>query len=252
MTFMFVGDTHSDVSFVSSVCRFAKSQGVDTVFQLGDFGIWDHQPSGVYFLDHLNERAAQRGVKWIFVDGNHENHDSLRGYTEVTDSGMVVVRDNILWTGRTNVFDHDGYRFGAVGGAVSIDRHARIPGKSWWPQETTAIGDVYRFTEVVGDRPVDFLITHDAPSVIEPWEGFIKDDALSNANRDLMDEVGKVARPRWWFHGHYHKFLKYRFNDSRVYGLGPNPFSPFIREKNVAVFRPRSESSEPFIFQFIQ
>jgi calcineurin-like phosphoesterase family protein len=225
--FLVVGDTHGDVPFVSNVCKLAKSLGVDTVYQVGDFGIWDHRPDGVYFLDKLSENAGLRGCKWKFVAGNHENYDSLERHAlaGTMDDGMVYIRENITWVGRSNVWYHDDVLMGAVGGAASIDRHARTPGVSWWPQELTTMGDVHRFGFEMQGRKVgalDVLLTHDAPMCLPEWNGFIKDDPMSNGNRELMTEVGHIANATWWFHGHYHKELSYKFNNTQVYGLDCN------------------------------
>lgn len=228
--FLVVGDTHGDTGFASRVCKVAKYHKIDTIYQVGDFGIWDHTPSGVYFLNTLNENAAARGVTWKFVAGNHENYDSLEAMP-VNDDGTVTVRDRIIWLGRSNVWFHDGILMGCVGGAASIDRSMRTPGSSWWPQEMTTYGDVQRFAQKIldletdddGQHPhIDVLLTHDAPTTLPEWQGFIKDDEMSNANRLMMSEVGTIAGAKVWFHGHYHKELEYNFDYTRVYGLDCN------------------------------
>jgi hypothetical protein len=211
----------------------AKYHGLDTVYQVGDFGLWDHTEKGVLWLDSLNGDAEKYGVDWYFVAGNHENYDSLEQHAiaGTMDNGMVYIREHITWVGRSNVWYHDDLLMGAVGGAVSIDRHARTPGVSWWPQEMTTYGDVQRFADQILALPredyepiphVDVLLTHDAPMTLPDWEGFIKDDELSNANRKLMTEVGTIAGAGVWFHGHYHKELEYNFDNTRVYGLDCN------------------------------
>lgn len=245
--FLFVGDSHGDTSFVSAVCKYAQALGITTVIQLGDFGIWDHTKSGENFLDTLNSNAEKRGVKWLFVAGNHENYDRLeeyqreaeaKEYPEYVNGGMVPIRDNILWVGRANHWKQDGVTFGAIGGAVSIDRYSRRQGDSWWPQESTNIEDLRVLYERVWlDGPVDVLLTHDAPDSLPVFPGFIKDDPMSNANRAIVTQAGLVAQPQYWFHGHYHRELKYEFDrfalgkektasgegPTKVYGLDCNP-----------------------------
>ncbi len=94
----------------------------------------------------------------------------------------------------------------------------RKEGVSWWPQEYTNVNDLQRFTELV-DRtgPLDVMISHDAPLTLPSWQGFIKDDPLSNANRAIMHEAGLWASPTYWFHGHYHKELTYALDAPRRY-----------------------------------
>jgi Calcineurin-like phosphoesterase len=225
--FIFAGDSHGNTSYVSSICKFAEAAGIQTIYQLGDFGIWDHIPSGEYYLDTLNSSAEKRGVEWLFVAGNHENYDSLeeyereakaKQYPEYVNNGFIQIRDNITWVGRANVWYDQGVLFGALGGAVSIDRYSRKQGVSWWPQEYTNLNDLQAFTELVyAHGPLDVMISHDAPLTLPSWPGFIKDDPLSNANRAIMHEAGLAAAPTNWFHGHYHKELVYGLEAPRAY-----------------------------------
>lgn len=225
--FAFVGDTHGNISFASSVCKFAEAAGIKTIYQLGDFGIWDHIPSGEYYLDTLNNNADKRGVEWLFVGGNHENYDSLERYLaqaeeqkdpQWVNNQFIPIRENIIWVGRANVWYDQGVLFGALGGAVSIDRYARKEGVSWWPQEFTSLNDLMQFQELVyAFGPLDVMISHDAPLTLPTWPGFIKDDPLSNANRAIMHEAGLLAAPSYWFHGHYHKELLYGLEAPRAY-----------------------------------
>lgn len=226
--FLLVGDCHGDFAFANAVTKFAKDRGVETVFQLGDFGIWDHKSDGEYFLDTLNENSTQRGVHWYFVAGNHENYDRLEKYAaECTyDDGMVFIRDSITWVGRANVWRHDGLTFGAIGGAVSIDREWRTEGDSWWPQEFTNLNDLMLLDAKLresGRGSVDVMLSHDAPDSLPTFPGFIKDDFLSNANRSLINQAWEVAHPTQWFHGHYHQELVYDHKGTTCYGLDCNP-----------------------------
>jgi predicted phosphodiesterase len=222
--FYVVGDTHGDLSFACKVMKAAERDGVDTIFQVGDFGIWSRNDEGTYFLDKLNENSELRGVHWYVTLGNHENYDMVEEFQASATGSFIKVRDNITILGnKTAVFELQGVKFGSVGGAVSIDREDRTPGVSWWPQENTKYGDVQRFADLVDVvGPVDILFTHDAPDTID-FPGFIKDDPWSNGNRTMMDAVGDIARAKYWFHGHYHRALSYRYKDTHVVGLGANP-----------------------------
>jgi len=223
---MIVGDVHGDFSFASAVCRTAEGEGITDIIQVGDFGIWDHLPDGVYFLDQLSLNAERRGVNWTFVAGNHENYDRLENYAEVGElrdaDGMVKVRPFIRWTGRTNVWNQAGLRMGAFGGAYSIDRHSRTPGRSWWWQEFPTDTDLNNLEAQVALLPVDVLFTHDSPTSLPTWDGFYKDDRASEQSRTYMDHAYTIARPTTWFHGHYHRKLEYKHFGADVYGLGCN------------------------------
>ena len=224
--FMVVGDVHGDLPFASAICRTAKAFSISDIIQVGDFGIWDHLGEGVYFLDKLDENSELRGVNWTFVAGNHENYDRLENYALTDgirdDDNMIKLRDRIRWTGRTNVWEYKGVRLGAFGGAYSIDRYSRTPGISWWPQEMPTLADLYEFEEQVGDKPLGFLFTHDAPNSLPTWDGFIKDDPASNNSRQMITNAYHVSKPALGFHGHYHRELTYSHQGAEVYGLGCN------------------------------
>lgn len=224
--FLVVGDVHGDLSFASGVCRLANSMGITDIFQVGDFGVWDHTDSGVYFLEELDKNSELRGVNWTFVAGNHENYDRLENYALVESNldadGMVSLRPHIWWTGRTNVWDYEGLRFGAFGGAYSIDKADRRLGTSYWSQEMPTMGDLYTFEAQVGDKPVDFLFTHDSTVSLPEWPGFFKADPDSAYCRNVVTSAYTVSRPRIAFHGHYHRELEYTHGSTKVYGLGCN------------------------------
>ncbi len=217
-----VGDTHGNVSFAAAVMRAAEHNGIHHIFQVGDFGIWDHKEGGVYYLDKISELAELRDVHWWVTLGNHENYDSVERYQASSQGSFIKVRDRITILGnKSGMFELDGIKFASVGGAYSIDRFSREPGISWWEQEMTTMADIYRLEELVKVHgKADVLLTHDAPTSLPEWPGFIKDDPASDANRKMMDTAWEIARPTLWFHGHYHRALDYKHNETYVIGLG--------------------------------
>lgn len=227
--FYLVGDTHGDLSFASRICKAAEADGVDTIYQLGDFGVWPGD-SGQYYLDTLSENAGKRGVTWKVTLGNHEDYDQLDQIAGV-ERGSFNLRENIRILGyKAGVWQHGDIRFACIGGAVSIDRNMRMPHVSYWPQETIKDVDLWSLETQMGFWKwdgVDILLSHDAPTSIPTWDGFIKNDSWSNANREQMDLAYDIARPRFGFHGHYHKYLNYthdyRGGRATVVGLGANP-----------------------------
>jgi len=132
------GDWHGNISWASSVLREAQAEDIDTIVQVGDFGYWEHTPDGVYYLDKLSENAVLRGVRVVWVDGNHENHTMLRekyADAEKSDEGFWKIRENMWYTPRANVWEWYGQRIMSLGGAYSIDKHHRRLGTSYWAEE---------------------------------------------------------------------------------------------------------------------
>jgi Icc-related predicted phosphoesterase len=224
--YLIVGDVHGDISFASKMTKLAKSHGIETIIQVGDFGIWDHSPDGVYFLDQLNENSAESRhgseVRWVFVPGNHENYDSLEEYQYDpyrTDEGFTVIRDRIHYAGKVNKWAWDGVIFKAVGGAHSIDKAYRKPGRSWWWQETLTDAELAKSAEL---GETDVLLTHDCPTYA-PFRHRLKNDPDSHIHRQKIDEVVKHSQATVHFHGHMHDWYDYASPwGGKIYGLECN------------------------------
>jgi hypothetical protein len=58
------------------------------------------------------------------------------------------------------------------------------------------------------------MFTHDCPTNA-PFKNRIKNDPDSHAHRQFMDRIGKVVKPKKWFHGHMHE--KYDGYDFPMY-----------------------------------
>jgi len=94
-------------------------------------------------------------------------------------------------------------RFGALGGAFSIDWRDRTPGKSWWPQEITTQADV----ETLGDEALDVLVSHEAPADV-PLTGFrlpAEDQVRTDEVRELVRDAVRATQPKLVLHGHWHR-----------------------------------------------
>jgi hypothetical protein len=224
---MICGDWHGDVRHVRKVIRLAERKGIKTIMQVGDFGMWTHEPDGVTYLDVMNEECRKFGIKVYFVAGNHENWDHLNWIEQnnpKTYAGLTIVRSHIRYTGRVKRWGMAGKMFQAVGGAVSIDKAYRTLGKSWWAQEAVPVG-VVKDLEKSGMQS-DYLLTHDSPTCA-PFGFRLKNDPDSQMHRELMNRIGRVVKPKRWFHGHYHTWMEdYSFMHqsgySSVFGLDMN------------------------------
>jgi hypothetical protein len=94
--------------------------------------------------------------------------------------------------------------FGALGGAFSIDHYARTNGLDWWAGlEETQQDDL----DLLGDAPLDVLVTHDAPFGAEPAHGSeigSIDEMRASRTRRLLADAVAATQPRLVLHGHWH------------------------------------------------
>jgi Icc-related predicted phosphoesterase len=220
---MILGDTHGNGHFLDQVIDLAMERECEYIYQLGDFGYWPHELDGVEFLDTLSAALVEVGIKLIFVDGNHENHEMLRKESKkvkMFGTEFFEIRPNLYWTGRTNTWVHEEVRFAALGGAASIDEDDRVEGVSWWAEEITTKEDVQELVDKIGGRYVDIMLTHDAPTAVEEAYGKrLMFHEKSKNNRYLINDALTVIEPARLFHGHYHYKMHYKYGDTDCTGL---------------------------------
>lgn len=200
---MVLGDTHGNTLAATQAVDLAKDLGTKQIFQVGDFGLWDHKKEGVTFLDTLNERCRLRGVTMRVVGGNHENWDRWDWYTDNNPKdyhGFTYLRSHIRIAPKVLKFGWNGKRILFVGGAVSVDKAYRKPGTEWWAGEQLTDAQVYQAMQT---GPADFLFTHDCSNAT-PFRGRLKPDLDSMAHRQKIDSVLRAVKPRYHFHGHMH------------------------------------------------
>jgi hypothetical protein len=198
------GDWHADTDYAVAAIAHADRRDASTLIHLGDFG-YDFTDE---YLDALERTLCDHAMVLGFVDGNHENFDRLLTWP-VADDGMRHLREHIVHLPR-------GFRWCwgqtdcvAVGGAYSLDRILRIPGRSWWPQETLT-PELAR--TIAAGGPADAMFCHDCPSgVVVPGAehdriGFPPEELQrSELHRALLRSIVDVVRPVRLWHGHFHQ-----------------------------------------------
>ena len=231
----------------------------DFVVICGDFGgVWasDRSSAGEtkeekYALDWLDSRSFTT----LFVPGNHENYDRLVGgidekvldswlYSDLSEEGrkrlregypkknrfggsVREIRPSVLMLERGEIFEIDGCKCFAFGGARSHDisdgilrpsdypdqqsfrrEHRRrqygmirVENVSWWEQEMPSGEEMRRGLENIRRCPdVDFIFTHDTTVYDKKRMGMGEADELNI----FLEKVAETARYGKWFFGHYH------------------------------------------------
>jgi hypothetical protein len=199
------GDTHGNAKWCAFLGVAAEHWACPVVLQLGDFGYWPHVDAGQLFLDRVERVAVRTGTTFVWIDGNHENHDALRELTagEAAVDGFVDVRPHVRYAPRGHRWRWRGRDFGALGGAFSVDWRLRRPGRSWWPEEVPTPADVER----LGDEPLDVLVTHDAPLRQQDHPAVPLPDVdleVARAVQRLITRAVRRTRPALVLHGHWH------------------------------------------------
>lgn len=205
----------------------------DYVIVCGDFGIWNNIGGKESMqLDMLEELD----YNILFVSGNHENFDRLYSdeFETVDFHGGKAqrIRKNVYHLLRGNVFELDGKKFFAFGGASSHDikdgiidpadfaceedlyntcrewynagKMYRIKGMSWWERELPTQEEMDYGKQILKDHgnEVDYIVSHCLPQQAAAIfsRGGYKHDILTNYFDEIVEE-NKFTR---WYCGHYH------------------------------------------------
>ena len=144
------GDFHAEFGKVN---QFINSMPlISTILQCGDFGYW---PRFYNFNQGNKKLIKNKNVKIYWCDGNHEDFDSIKKIenNEILPNIFYMKRGSILTL-------EDGRKVLFIGGAYSIDKDARIPGDTWFPEEEITQKDIYDLP----DEKIDIVISHTAPT----------------------------------------------------------------------------------------
>ena len=206
----------------------------DTIIVCGDFGgVWDIVESSYekYWLDWLNSKSFTT----IFVDGNHENFDRLENDYEIIDfhgAKAHKIRDSVFHIMRGEIFELEGMRFFAFGGASSHDisdgilskddfkteaefkrcvkqwskarKLFRVEHESWWKKELPVEEEYenanYNLRRV--NYKVDYVISHCAPDSI--ISKMFDEPTLHDSLTKYFESILSNLCFKKWFFGHYH------------------------------------------------
>lgn len=201
------GDWHGNTQAALDIISAAVRRDVAVILQLGDFGFWKPGSATDRYLDALESACAQHDLTLLWVDGNHECFPELYKLPVDSATGLRSVRGRIYHLPRGLRWTWHGRGWMALGGAYSVDRHRRIPGSSWWPEEFVSEEEAARAIE---GGPVDVIVAHDCPDRVDipglaaPGVFPAAQLALSEAHREMVGAVVDSTRPSVLLHGHYH------------------------------------------------
>lgn len=219
------GDTHGHFERIGSFCDRMQTSRDDILIILGDAGINFHAGT----LDILRkEYLAKLPITLLCIHGNHERRpESLPYYDEQEwHGGKVYVEErypNILFAKDGEVYDLNGRKAIAIGGAYSIDKAWRVEGQSWWADEQPSPEIKARVEQALEQLnwQIDIVLTHTTPMKYEPIEVFlpgIDQSKVDKRTEAWLDSIETRLEYGRWYCGHYHTEkkidrLQIMFND---------------------------------------
>ena len=206
------GDLHGDISSLPYFCEVNHTTTDDILVVLGDAGFNYY---GGKKDRELKEEASKLPITLLCVHGNHEIYPlHLPTYAQ-TDfcEGRVFVEPqfpNLLFTVNGSVYNLNGSKAIAIGGAYSVDKYYRIEkGYRWFEHEQSGLlerDNVEASLDKIG-WSVDYVFTHTAPRKYEPIEwflGVVDQSTVDNSTEDWLDSIENRLEYKQWFCGHYH------------------------------------------------
>lgn len=126
--FFLTGDTQGEFGRIEEFCAECGTSTDDVMVILGDAGINFYRDKRD---DELKEYLSELPVTLLCIQGNHEERpDEILGYEEMEWHGGIVLFQpdypNILFAWDGEVYDFDGKKAIAVGGAYSVDKYYRL------------------------------------------------------------------------------------------------------------------------------
>jgi 3-oxoacid CoA-transferase subunit A len=217
----FHGNAENELSYITKKTliknyRQEKFENIKYHIILGDGGfLWQ----GSHKTDLFNYKVlAHRPFPVLCVIGNHEPILGMSGIPEV-DIGIgeavyqIQAEPFVAYLKRGKIYTIDGFKMLVLGGALSVDKSWRKPGKTWWECEYWSEQekqDVYKLIET--ESSFDCVLSHTGPHHINK-RLFESSRHYSEKYHDevayLNDDIhGRIQFREWWC-GHWHRNLYY-------------------------------------------
>jgi predicted phosphodiesterase len=207
MKILITGDIHNNFNILNQLINKKKPE---LVICCGDFGYWPKIES----YQKMEVIKAQ-GAKILWIDGNHEDHWTLK---ERTSDEIVP---NVIYMPRGSTYNlPDGRKILFMGGGDSIDKQDRILGVDWFPDEIITQKDIYNLP----DCKIDILITHTCSNEIKDGKMILLNPLKAkDPSNDALSYVWDRYKPKLWFFGHWHHFVQGEYEGTKWYALSHQP-----------------------------
>ena len=222
MSYYVTGDCHGNIYNIIHFLNYKTTTTDDVMILLGDAGL-------NYYLNDRDKRnkeiLSEYPVTYLCIHGNHEARpESIASYTtKIWHGGVVFYEEEypyILFARDGEVYDMDGSKVIAIGGAYSIDKEFRIMAGLPWFSDEQPSDAVKTYVEQQLENHnwcVDYVLTHTCPLKYQPTELFLSSYDQSKVDRsteEWMSDIEKKLTYKKWYFAHYHANKSY--NDAEM------------------------------------
>jgi 3-oxoacid CoA-transferase subunit A len=208
------GDIHGNPTRIENFCMEHSISNEDILIILGDTGL-------NYYLDYrddwLKKRLANLPITIFCIRGNHEERpQNISTYKIKQMFGNDVFYEpkypNIIFAKDGNIYNIEGNKCLAIGGAYSVDKDYRLAcGWTWFKDEQLSKEEMLSIgagiTEYMETDNIDYILTHTCPYNIRPTHLFLSDIDQSTVDTSMehwMQSLSDILNFKRWYFGHYH------------------------------------------------
>lgn len=212
MNIYLTGDTHGEVfeRIVQLKRNYDLTKDENLLIVLGDFGlIWDDKwwKQVKYIERYIKDNHLNLEI--ISVKGNHENFDTINTFPKIQkyNSDLIKVSDNITFFENGNIYHIDNSIFAVFGGALSIDKHLRTEGKTWWADEIPSKEIMQKFVDELYKYNTEklVLLTHTtATDEIYKLDMYPMEGKLTDEVAQYLQFIKSNYNFKSHYHGHFH------------------------------------------------
>ena len=219
MAILLSGDFHGNAvdelailtkEYLQSKYTGEQYQSIAVHIILGDGGF--HWPGNEQNDAYTYRVFERRPFPVLSVIGNHE---PMLGMTlPEADIGagepvyLVNQKPLVAYLKRGKVYRIDGFTFLALGGALSIDRASRVPGRNWWKEEYWSAQEQDALLELlIANHDFDYVLSHTGPNSVNVYlfaDFYAGSRKFSDDVAELIDLVDSEINCKGWFCGHWH------------------------------------------------
>lgn len=206
----YTGDIHGQKYEIEHFCKRFKPTADDVIVILGDVG-------ANYSRDERDAelKTALNRVKptILCIHGNHEIRPwHIPTYkTKEWNGGTVWYEEEyptVLFAKDGEIYNLEGLRHIAIGGAYSVDKFYRIRyGGGWWPDEQPSAEIKAYVKRQLRNKPVDVILSHTCPFKYKPVEAFltgVDQSTVDTSTEEWLDEIEESTDYLAWYCGHWH------------------------------------------------
>ena len=206
----YTGEIHGNNTDIIEFCKMHELTDTDVVVLLGDVG-------ANYYTGKrdrkMKEAFAKVAPTFLCIHGNHEMRpETIDTYKQrVWNGGIVWYEEdfpNLLFAKDGEIYEIEGIRHIAIGGAYSVDKYYRITrGYGWWADEQPSEETKAYVEKQLAMNEVDVILSHTCPYKYEPREmflSFIDQDTVDDSTERWLDEIEGKTDYKAWYCGHWH------------------------------------------------